>query len=143
MNLEWVGLGLALTHIQYNAMVVRSPVAYGFKIIMFAKPRKTCTDEQLKCMEVWAQANGFTFMETAQLHGDKLNRLLEVLEPFHSLMKQTDLNTIKKIRWLQENPIPKTLWRDDGTRRKVKIGRNWKKFMYWAEAWDAFCEGLE
>jgi len=58
-------------------------------------------------------------------------------------MNLKDLNGIKKIQWVRDNPIPKVLYKEDGTRRSRKIGKNWKKFMYWAEAWDEFCEGLE
>jgi len=48
--------------------------------------------------------------------------------------------------WMRANPIPKVNYKDneDGTRtrRSKKIGKNWKKFMYWVEAWDSFCDSL-
>lgn len=143
MNLESVGLGLALTHIKFNVKTRRVPYAYGFEVLVYAKFSSSVTEEQKKCMEVWAQANGFSVLRTTEMYGDTLYSIIDALEPFNSLMRKNDLNNIKRIQWLRENPIPKTLWRDDGTRRKVKTGRNWKKFMYWVEAWDAFCESLK
>jgi hypothetical protein len=70
-------------------------------------------------------------------------RILELLEPYHSLMGESDIINIKKIGWLKENPIPKVSFKDDGTRRSKKIGKDWKKFMYWAESWDAYGDSLK
>ena len=50
-------------------------------------------------------------------------RILELLEPYHSLMGMSDIINIKKIYWLKENPIPKVSYRDDGTRRSGRLGR--------------------
>ena len=77
------------------------------------------------------------------LGGDILTQWLDAIEPFHSLMAEKDLRGIKKIHWMRENPMPRVSYKEDGTRRSRKIGKNWKKFMYWVEAWDDFCEGLE
>ena len=143
MNLEWIGLGLALSKIRFTALVRRTPHSYGFEPVMYIRLKKICTEEQRKCIEVWAQANGFSLTSQVQYHGEKMNAILDALEPFFSLLNPSDYNNIKKIRWLQDNPFPKVAWRDDGTRRSKKIGKNWKKFMYWVEAWDAFCEELK
>lgn len=142
MNLEWLGLGIALTKINFTVVVYRSPHSYGFGVRKYIHFNK-CTEEQKKCIEVWAQANGFSTTEKQWIQGETLNKVLDILEPFYSLLNQQQLNGIAKIRWMQNNPMPKVLWKDDGTRYKQKKGKNWKKFMYWVEAWDAFCEGLE
>lgn len=143
MNLESIGLGLALTKLRFVGFVRRRPHSYGFAPRMFITFKTSATEEQRKCMEVWAQANGFSLTTQKQIGGEEMNKVLEALEPFHSLMLESDLNHIKRIRWLQNNPFPKVAYKEDGTRRSKKIGKNWKKFMYWVEAWDAFCESLE
>lgn len=85
-------------------------------------------------------------METKRIYGDKMMRFIDELEPFQSLMCVQDVKNIKKILWMRANPIPKVNYKDneDGTRtrRSRKIGKNWKKFMYWVEAWDSFCDSL-
>lgn len=143
MNLEQIGLGLALTIMEYSVVVSRTPFAYGFRIRTRIRFRSVCTPEQRKCILLWAKSQGMDIGDRTQLGAELLNQWLDAIEPFHSLMNQKDLNGIKKIHWVRDNPIPKVLYKEDGTRRSRKIGKNWKKFMYWAEAWDEFCEGLE
>jgi len=143
MDLEQIGLGLLLTKIEYLVIVARSPHAYGFRVRTFARFRPHCTEEQRKCIDLWALSQGMDITNRKQVGGKMLDQLLDTLEPFYSLMNPNDTRGIKKIKWMRENPMPKVLYKEDGTRRKRKIGKNWKKFMYWVEAWDAFCEGLE
>lgn len=141
-HLEAIGLGLALTKLQFVAQVKRHQYSYGFKIVVHIR-FKRCTEEQKKCIEVWLQSHDLSMIDRTQIGGEPMWRILELLEPYHSLMSESDLINIKKMYWLKDNPIPKTLWQDDGTRRSKKIGKNWKKFLYWAEAWDAYGEELE
>ena len=143
MNLEQIGLGLALTKMQYKVYIRTSPWAYGYRATIYITLKSTCTEEQKKCIEVWAQSIGVTVMDKKQIHGDDMMTWIEALEPFYSLMNQIDIKHIKKIKYLRENPMPRVAWREDGTRRSKKLGKNWKKFMYWVEAWDAFCEELD
>ena len=80
------------------------------------------------------------------MYGEEMYRWIDELEPFQSLMSEQDVKQIKKILWHRDNPIPKVIYKneEDGTltRRSKKIGKNWKKFMYWVEAWDKSCEEL-
>jgi len=142
-HLESIGLGLALSKLQFVSQVKRHQFSYGFKVITHIRFKRSCNEEQKKCIEVWLQSHGHSLINRTQLGGESMMQVLELLEPYHSLMDKTQLNNIKKIHWLKENPIPKTLWKDDGTRRPRRIGKNWKKFLYWAEAWDAYGESLE
>ncbi len=142
MNLEQIGLGMLLTKIDYIVTVARTPFAYGFRVRTLARFRK-CTESQRKCIDLWALSQGMDFTGRKQVGGKMLDQLIETLEPFYSLMNPNDVNGIKKILWMRENPMPRVSYKEDGTRRSRKIGKNWKKFMYWVEAWDAFCEGLE
>ena len=109
MNLENIGLGMALMKIKYVVSTHRSPYSYGIKVESYLCIKKSCTEEQKKCSE-------------------------------------QDVKNIKKILWMRANPIPKVNYKDneDGTRtrRSRKIGKNWKKFMYWVEAWDTYCDSL-
>jgi len=143
MNLEQIGLGLALTRMEYSVTVTRTPYSYGFRVRILARFRSVCTPEQRKCIVLWARSQGIDLGERKQLGGDILTQWLDAIEPFHSLMAEKDLRGIKKIHWMRENPMPRVSYKEDGTRRSRKIGKNWKKFMYWVEAWDDFCEGLE
>ena len=88
-HLETIGLGLAITKLQFVAQVKRHQYSYGFKTVIHIRFKRTCTDE------------------------------------------------------LKDNPIPKVLYKDDGTRRSRKIGKNWKKFLHWAESWDAYDDSLK
>ena len=146
MNLRDVGLGLALTKAQYCVVTKRTPYAYGFKVERYIRLKDSCTQEQKKCIEVWANSKGLTVMERRQMYGEEMYRWIDELEPFQSLMSEQDVKQIKKILWHRDNPIPKVIYKneEDGTltRRSKKIGKNWKKFMYWVEAWDKFCEEL-
>lgn len=143
MNLEWIGLGLAITKMDYIVKVKSTPYAYGFQVETLVKVKRSCTDEQKKCIEVWAQANGMSVIEPKRMYGERMKKWIDTMEPFYSLMHERDVKNIKKIIWMLDNPIPKVAYRDDGTRRSTKIGKNWKKFMHWVEAWDAFCEDLD
>lgn len=147
MNLENIGLGMALMKIKYVVSTHRSPYSYGIKVESYICIKKSCTEEQKKCIEVWANSKGLSVMETKRIYGDKMMRFIDELEPFQSLMSVQDVKNIKKILWMRANPIPKVNYKDneDGTRtrRSRKIGKNWKKFMYWVEAWDKFCEELK
>jgi len=142
-HLESIGLGLALTKLQFVVQVKRHPFAYGFKTVTHIRFKRSSTEEQKKCIEVWLQSHGLSLLGRFQLGGEDMWRVLELLEPYHSLMGKSDIINIKKMNWLKENPIPKVSFKDDGTRRSKKIGKYWKKFMYWAEAWDAYGDSLK
>ena len=142
-HLETIGLGLAITKLQFVAQVRRHQFSYGFKIVVHIRFKESCTEEQKKCIEVWLQSHDLSLINRTQIGGESMWRILELLEPYHSLMGKSDIINIKKMHWLKDNPIPKVLYKDDGTRRKRKIGKNWKKFLHWAESWDAYGEELE
>ena len=142
-HLESVGLGLALTKLRFVAQVKRHPFAYGFATDIHIRFKRSSTEEQKKCIEVWLQSHDLSLIDRTQIGGEPMWQILELLEPYHSLMGKSDINNIKKMGWLKENPIPKVSFKDDGTRRKRKIGKNWKKFLHWAESWDAYGESLE
>jgi hypothetical protein len=144
MNLEDIGLAFALLKLNLNVSMKRSTSAYGFQVRRALYFKSNCTEEQQKCIEVWAQSKGLTILGRTEIGNQKeITMWMDALEPYEPLMDNSMKRNIRKVRWTYENPIPKTLWRDDGTRRKVKTGRNWKKFMYWAEAWDAFNDALD
>ena len=142
-HLESIGLGLALTKLQFVAQVKRHPYAYGFAVETYIRFKRSSTEEQKKCIEVWLQSHDLSLINRSQIGGEPMWRILELLEPYHSLMGKSDIINIKKIHWLKENPIPKVSYKDDGTRRSRKIGKNWKKFLHWAEAWDAYDDFLK
>ena len=142
-HLESIGLGLALTKLQFVAQVKRHHHSYGFKIVVHIRFKRSCNEEQKKCIEVWLQSHDLSMINRSQIGGEPMWRIMDLLEPYHSLMSKSDLINIKKMNWLKDNPIPKVSYRDDGTRRSRKIGKNWKKFLYWAEAWDAYDDSLK
>ena len=142
-HLETIGLGLAITKLQFVAQVKRHQYSYGFKTVIHIRFKRTCTDEQKKCIEVWLQSHDLSMINRTQIGGEDMWRILDLLEPYHSLMGKMDVINIKKMHWLKDNPIPKVLYKDDGTRRSRKIGKNWKKFLHWAEAWDAYDDFLK
>ena len=94
MNLEQIGLGLALTKMQYKVYIRTSPWAYGYRATIYITLKSTCTEEQKKCIEVWAQSIGVTVMDKKQIHGDDMMTWIEALEPFYSLMNQIDIKHI-------------------------------------------------
>ena len=142
-HLESIGLGLALTKLRFVAQVKRHPFAYGFATDIHIRFKRSSTEEQKKCIEVWLQSHDLSLIDRTQIGGEPMWQILELLEPYHSLMGKSDIINIKKMGWLKDNPIPKVSFKDDGTRRKRKIGKNWKKFLHWAESWDAFGEELK
>jgi hypothetical protein len=146
MNLEQIGLGLASHKDAVQGRIF-------LRLSLFIR-LQGCTHVYHTEVNLYGRAEEVhrgmgtvhrvvTVMDTKEIGGEEMNKVLEALEPFHSLMLESDLNHIKKIKLVQNNPIPKVAYKDDGTRRSKKIGKNWKKFMYWVEAWDAFCESLE
>ena len=126
-HLESVGLGLARTKLQFVAQVKRHPYAYGFTtgdLYSFQAFKHGRTKE----VHRGGQSHDLSLINRSQIGGEPMWRILELLEPYHSLMGMSDIINIKKIYWLKENPIPKVSYRDDGGNdghgRLGRIGRS-------------------
>tara|TARA_R100000005_G_C5001651_1_gene208876 strand:+ start:946 stop:1377 length:432 start_codon:yes stop_codon:yes gene_type:complete len=125
---EYIGLGLAVNHLSFRVAVDKTPFAYGLKVRKFITLKPNTTEEQKKCIEVWANSHGLSVMKTRRIQCvERLGRWMKVLDAFEFLMSPTDRVKYHMLKWVLENPMPKI------PRNKH---RNWKRFMSWVEQHD-------
>jgi hypothetical protein len=132
---EFIGLGLAVTRLNFRVAVDKSPYGYGLSVRKYVSLKPNTTEEQKKCIEVWANSHGLSVMETRRIQRvDKLEKWVKVLDAFEFLLCPTDRVKYNMLKWVLDNPIPKI------PRNKH---RNWKKFMTWVNQHDEKYEDLK
>ena len=127
---EYIGLGLAMARLQYRGDIDRTPFAYGLKIRKYITLKTNTTEEQTKCIEVWANSHGLSVMDTRRIQCvERMGKWIDVLDGFEFLMLKSDKVKYNMLKWVIENPIPKI------PRNKQ---RNWKRFLSWVEQYDDY-----
>tara|TARA_R110002051_G_scaffold325769_1_gene431023 strand:+ start:6389 stop:6814 length:426 start_codon:yes stop_codon:yes gene_type:complete len=127
---EYIGLGLAMARLQYRVAIDRTPFAYGLKIRKYITLKPNTTEEQKKCIEVWANSHGLSVMDTRRIQCvERLGKWVNVLDGFEFLMLDDDKVKYNMLKWVIENPIPKI---------PRNLHRNWKKFLSWVEQYDDY-----
>tara|TARA_R110002012_G_scaffold56984_3_gene146577 strand:- start:914 stop:1339 length:426 start_codon:yes stop_codon:yes gene_type:complete len=131
---EYIGLGLAMARLSFKVDIEKTPFAYGLKVRKYITLKPNTTEEQKKCIEVWANSHGLSVMDTRRIQCvERLGKWVDVLDGFQFLMLDTDKVKYNMLKWVIENPIPKI------PRNKH---RNWKKFLSWVTQYDDYYETI-
>lgn len=131
---EYIGLGLAMCQLSFRVDIDRVPHAYGLRVRHYITLKPNTTDEQKRCIEIWASSHGVSIMETNRIQAvDRLQKWFSVIDQFDFLLNKKDLKNYKMLKWVVENPIPKL------PRNKI---RNWKRFLSWVAKHDDYEEEL-
>lgn len=133
-NVAYIGLGLILNKIRYHTVVAIRKGGYGYRARCYIT-RIKCSDEQLKCMEVWANMHGLTLMNSTKIENkEDLGKWLDVLEPYIHLLDSDMRKGYLKVKWMHENPLPLI---------PKNMHRYWNQFYDWVRAWDAYNEEID
>ena len=131
---EYIGLGLAMARLSFKVDIEKTPFAYGLKVRKYITLKPNTTEEQKKCIEVWANSHGLSVMKTRRIQCvERLGKWVNVLDGFQFLMLDADKVKYNILKWVIENPIPKI------PRNKH---RNWKKFLSWVAQYDDYYETI-